>query len=281
MKKIFVMTLILILFVNVMVSAASIKDVPTDHWAYQSVKGLVDQGLLSLYEDGTFRGSDKVSRFQLAEIVARILEDIETGKTSIGSQDMDLLRKLSVEFQQELVDLAVQGDVFVEQIKKLEQKNIIQDEFMTELKDSDIASMNKSLVNLSMRVDNIESDVTRIIDNILTIKELEEEFALYKEENGAELSNIKAELAKIGVELDRLEEMEIQVNNEVIQGLQDKVAVNSTRINTLQEEINGLKNELLDKEKVIEELEVENSNYKTYLYGLAGASLLLLLLSSN
>jgi chromosome segregation ATPase len=271
----------MVLCLNGLVGAATIKDVPADHWAYQSVKELVDRGLLSLYEDGTFRGADKVSRYQLAEIVARILEDIESGKTSVGAQDMDLLRKLSVEFQQELVDLAIQGDVFKEQIKALEQKNIIQDEFMAELKDTDIASLNNDLADLSERVTNIESDVSQLIDNILTIKELHEEFAKYKEETSTDLTNLRAKLDELTAELKRLEEMEIQVNNEVIQGLQDRVAVNSTRLNTLQEEVNNLKAELVNKEKEIEELETENKNYKTYVYGLAGASLLLLLLSSN
>jgi len=281
LKKLVGFTLIMVLCLNGLVGAATIKDVPADHWAYQSVKELVDRGLLSLYEDGTFRGADKVSRYQLAEIVARILEDIESGKTSVGAQDMDLLRKLSVEFQQELVDLAIQGDVFKEQIKALEQKNIIQDEFMAELKDTDIASLNNDLADLSERVTNIESDVSQLIDNILTIKELHEEFAKYKEETSTDLTNLRAKLDELTAELKRLEEMEIQVNNEVIQGLQDRVAVNSTRLNTLQEEVNNLKAELVNKEKEIEELETENKNYKTYVYGLAGASLLLLLLSSN
>jgi len=281
LKKLVGFTLIMVMCLNGLVGAATIKDVPADHWAYQSIKELVDRGLLSLYEDGTFRGADKVSRYQLAEIVARILEDIESGKTSVGAQDMDLLRKLSVEFQQELVDLAIQGDVFKEQIKALEQKNIIQDEFMAELKDTDIASLNNDLADLSERVTNIESDVSQLIDNILTVKELHEEFAKYKEETSTDLTNLRAKLDELTTELKRLDEMEIQVNNEVIQGLQDRVAVNSTRLNTLQEEVNNLKAELVNKEKEIEELETENKNYKTYVYGLAGASLILILLSSN
>src|SRR5690554_8152898 len=102
MKKTIIITLILLLSMNLSVSAVSINDVPSDHWAYQSVKELIDRGLLSLYDDGTFRGSDKVSRYELAEIVARILENIETGVSRVSSEDMDLLRKLSVEFQEEI-----------------------------------------------------------------------------------------------------------------------------------------------------------------------------------
>src|SRR5690554_209348 len=102
-QKGLVLLIIFVITFNAFISAATIADISTDHWAYQSVNTLVDKGLLELYEDGTFRGSDYVSRNQLAVIVARILEEIEGGSVKTSDNDMDLLRKLSVEFQEELV----------------------------------------------------------------------------------------------------------------------------------------------------------------------------------
>ncbi|HHX02224.1 MAG TPA: hypothetical protein GX739_06095 [Firmicutes bacterium] len=82
---------------------ASVKDVPTDHWAYQAVVSLVNRGFLSTYEDGSFQGTNPVDRYTLAATVARILDEIEAGRI-IGSQsDADLLRELTTEFRAELV----------------------------------------------------------------------------------------------------------------------------------------------------------------------------------
>ncbi|HLV09012.1 MAG TPA: S-layer homology domain-containing protein [Halanaerobiales bacterium] len=281
MKKTIIITLILLLSMNLSVSAVSINDVPANHWAYQSVKTLIDRGLLSLYDDGTFRGSDKVSRFELAEIVARILENIEVGVSSVSSTDMELLRKLSYEFRDELVDLAEQGNIFKEQISSLEQKNIIQDEFMTELKDHDIASLDKKIINVDERVSNVEDDVSNIIDTILVIKDLQEELDEYKIQTGDEVKNLQEKLEELDREMIQIEEMGIEVNKEIVQDLEDRVKINSTRLGTMQEEINVLKGELKNKDEKIVELEEENDNYRTYLYGLGGVSLLLLLLGSG
>ncbi|MFW6035816.1 MAG: S-layer homology domain-containing protein [Halothermotrichaceae bacterium] len=270
MKKLIFLITILTLLFSISVSAEpALNDVSKDHWAYESVKELVDRGLFSLYEDGTFRGKEKVSRFQLAEIVANILEDIERGTTDASEEDIDLVRKLSVEFQDELVALAEQGKIFEERIKEVEQKTVIQDEVIAEIKNEDMSNVNEN-------IDNLQKDVTNIIDNIVKIKNLEEELASLKDKTNQEITDLDSKVEKNSSKINDLEKVEVQLKDDFVQNLENKLSVNETRINTLQKEVNELKSQLSNKEQELEDLDTKNNDSKTLLYGAAGVLLLLL-----
>ncbi|MFP4662042.1 MAG: S-layer homology domain-containing protein [Halanaerobiales bacterium] len=272
-QKLIVLTIITVLVLSSTISATDIKDVPSDHWAYQNVSKLVDQGLLQLYEDDTFRGNESLTRYQLAEIVARILERIESGGVQASDEDMGLLRDLSVEFREELVDLAVQGDAFAERLKEMEQKNLIQDEIISEIKDVDISELNSEIENLSEKITNVESDVTQIIDSILKIKQLEERIAILESTNDEQSALIEENQAQI----DELREASIEATDETIADLENRISINATRLRSLQQEVNSLRSEVEGKNSEIQQLEEEKSNNNTLLYGVGAVALLLLL----
>ncbi|HEY3332278.1 MAG TPA: S-layer homology domain-containing protein [Capsulimonadaceae bacterium] len=48
-------------------------DVPTDHWAYQSVEKLRDAGIVIGYPDGTYGGRRAMTRYEFATAIARLL----------------------------------------------------------------------------------------------------------------------------------------------------------------------------------------------------------------
>lgn len=50
------------------------KDVPADHWAAPYVYDLVKQGVTSGYPDGTFRGDQKLSRYETAALLSKMAE---------------------------------------------------------------------------------------------------------------------------------------------------------------------------------------------------------------
>jgi len=54
--------------------AETFNDVPAGHWAAKSVATVKRLGLLEGYPDGTFRGSQPVTRYELATILARLVE---------------------------------------------------------------------------------------------------------------------------------------------------------------------------------------------------------------
>lgn len=56
-------------------SPAAFQDVPKDHWAYKAVQRLASLGLLEGYSGSEFRGDQVVTRYELAVIVAKMLDN--------------------------------------------------------------------------------------------------------------------------------------------------------------------------------------------------------------
>lgn len=86
------------------VSAASnpFSDVPADSWAYDAVATLSADGVIDGYPDGTYKGNNTMTRFEMAQIVARAM-----AKTDIDKADKALVDKLAAEFAEELDNLGV------------------------------------------------------------------------------------------------------------------------------------------------------------------------------
>jgi hypothetical protein len=55
------------------------KDVPPDHWAAPAVKELAAKGIMKGFPDGTFRGNQPVTRYELAVTLARFMRQVEEG----------------------------------------------------------------------------------------------------------------------------------------------------------------------------------------------------------
>ena len=77
-------------------------DVDKDSWAYQSVESLANEGLVSGYPDGTFGGERKITRFEMAQMVARLRE-----RQDLNDAQKQQVSKLSSEFSGELENLGV------------------------------------------------------------------------------------------------------------------------------------------------------------------------------
>ena len=50
------------------------ETVPFDHWAYDAVQTLVDEGVIIGYPDGTFRGDRAMTRYEFAMAISRLLD---------------------------------------------------------------------------------------------------------------------------------------------------------------------------------------------------------------
>ena len=73
MKKIISLTLSLVMIMSlcVCVSAASFSDISSDHWAYENVKKLVDEGTINGYSDGTFKPNNSVTRAEFVKMIGK------------------------------------------------------------------------------------------------------------------------------------------------------------------------------------------------------------------
>lgn len=80
-------------------------DVPMNHWAYDAIGQLAAHGILSGYPDGTYKGKQPTTRYEMASALARALAVVDMTKAS--RQDVEMLQKLVVEFHDELEALGV------------------------------------------------------------------------------------------------------------------------------------------------------------------------------
>ncbi len=109
MKKRTLLALAVAMSVTAVAAANPFSDVPARHWAYDSVEKLTKAGVVDGYEDGTFRGERTMTRYEMAQIIARALAKVPTATTG-GGNDAAMkaeLDKLSVEFAKELKNLGV------------------------------------------------------------------------------------------------------------------------------------------------------------------------------
>lgn len=103
-KTIFALTAGLMCITSAPALAANnpFQDVPKDHWSYDAVTQLAADGILEGYGDGSFRGNQVLTRYEMAQVIARAL-----AKENIPAADQNLLDKLSAEYQEELKNLGV------------------------------------------------------------------------------------------------------------------------------------------------------------------------------
>lgn len=96
MKKSLVLAMTMALGVTASAYAANpFSDVPAGHWAYDSVNKLIAAGVVEGYPDGTYGGDKLMTRYEMAQIVA---------KAMAKGANVD---KLSAEFAEELDTLGV------------------------------------------------------------------------------------------------------------------------------------------------------------------------------
>ena len=67
-------------------------DVPTDHWAYQSVDTLQKAGIVIGYPDGTYGGRRPMTRYEFAVAIARLLAQMNQNKGYATTADLAALR---------------------------------------------------------------------------------------------------------------------------------------------------------------------------------------------
>ena len=79
-------------------AANPFSDVPADHWAYDAVAQLAAEGVVEGYGDGSYRGEQEITRYEMAQMVAKAMAK------GVSSATLD---KLAAEFADELNQLGV------------------------------------------------------------------------------------------------------------------------------------------------------------------------------
>ena len=104
MKKILAIAAVAALTAGVSAYAANpFSDVSPDDWACQAVSDLSDQGVVEGYPDGTFKGERNMTRYELAQVIARLM----AREDQLNAEQKATLDKLAGEYADELANLGV------------------------------------------------------------------------------------------------------------------------------------------------------------------------------
>ena len=137
MKKSLVLAMAMALGVTASAYAANpFSDVPAGHWAYDSINKLAAAGVIEGYGDATFGGDKLMTRYEMAQIVA---------KAMAKGANVD---KLAAEFADELDNLGVRVANLEKKADNVKVTGELRYKYMSKEKDADDANGNcKSFEN--------------------------------------------------------------------------------------------------------------------------------------
>lgn len=179
MKKIiFITAALLMVFSLIPTAFGAFEDEPSaNHWVYESFQKVNDAGLIKGYPDGTFKGERPATRYEMVEMVARLLDYFQE---KIGQTDTDGNGVVGLD---------------EEQVKALIAENDCGsvDEIYAAIENLEIA-FQEDLAALDVRVTTLEEEVDQL--------KLRDE----------ELAKKDAELAQKDAELDKRVETNKKMN---------------------------------------------------------------------
>ncbi len=161
MKTAYLM-LLAILIATPVFAQGMFTDVPSDHWAYDAVDKLQQDGIIIGYPDGTFGGKRSLTRYEFAVAIARLMDALpaSTGNGGVTKEEVSKMLEGYVKGPlPESQDISKKADkADVDAIKKLV------DEFRDEIAalGVDVDAMKRDVAALGARVDALEKEVNRV-----------------------------------------------------------------------------------------------------------------------
>lgn len=101
-------------------AANPFSDVPADHWAYDAIAQLAAEGVVEGYGDGSYRGEQEITRYEMAQMVAKAMAK------GVSSATLD---KLAAEFADELANLGVRVAALENKVDNVKWDGLIRYEY--------------------------------------------------------------------------------------------------------------------------------------------------------
>ncbi len=128
-------------------AANPFADVPADHWAYDAVSQLTADGVIEGYGDNTFKGEKNITRYEMAQMVAKAM-----AKTNVGSTDKALIDKLAAEFADELNNLGVRVANLEKNADKVAWHGLVRYDYWSTRNDADSNRSDVKVNNAKFRL---------------------------------------------------------------------------------------------------------------------------------
>ena len=132
-------------------AANPFSDVTPQDWAYQAVSQLASQGIVNGYPDGTFKGQHNITRFEMAQMVAKAM----ARQDRVDAEQNAIINRLANEFATELNNLGVRVSTLENKVgnfkftgdARLRYQNVTKNE-----KNETVVDSNKSKFDYRARV---------------------------------------------------------------------------------------------------------------------------------
>jgi len=188
MKRI--LMLLLAVFM-ISVSLAQLNDVPVNHWAYDSVKKLVEMKILSGFPDGTFRGNDPLTRYQTAVALDRLMQYLETRIDA--SVDASLKNELA-QLRSQSSDLR----------KRTETIEAVLEGLVNTLRnlDENYGQLSDELTQLKSSLENLKSQVVPPVTEEAVDKKIADKITTFASQLNSSVAQLEARLT---ARMDQLE----------------------------------------------------------------------------
>ena len=149
-------------------AANPFADVTPQDWAYQAVAQLAAQGVVNGYPDGTFQGQHNITRFEMAQMVAKAMARQERA----DAEQNAIINRLANEFSTELNNLGVRVSTLENKVGNFAFTGDARLRYQTANKDG-VVDSNKSKFDYRARVqfDATVNDNTKAVVRVATEKE--------------------------------------------------------------------------------------------------------------
>jgi len=134
------------------------QDVPRNHWAYAAVQDLAARGLIRGYPSNSdFFGTRSVTRYEMAAIVDRILQRLETVPAGeVKRSEMEEVRRLVDEYRVELAVIGGRLDAMQKDVSQLRERADARDAVVSETQGG-VQSTLDAIAEQAKRVDKVSS----------------------------------------------------------------------------------------------------------------------------
>ena len=129
-------------------AANPFEDVAADHWAYDAVAQLAADGVIEGYGDGTYRGDQEITRYEMAQMVARAM-----AKNGVSAADKAMIDKLAAEFADELNALGVRVAALEKKIDNVKWHGLMRYTYDRTRKENDPDHTNTNDFRLRLMMD--------------------------------------------------------------------------------------------------------------------------------
>ncbi len=126
-------------------AANPFEDVPADHWAYDAIAQLAADGVIEGYGDGTYRGDQEITRYEMAQMIARAMAK--------GGGDKALIDKLAAEFADELNNLGVRVAALEKKVDNVKWQGEIKYRYYNQRRHKDGAQLQTNAQWVTLRLE--------------------------------------------------------------------------------------------------------------------------------